>query len=191
MQKNKIFTVSTSHLDTVWRWELAKTIDEFLPDTIEKNFELLEKYPHYRFNFEGAFRYELIEEYYPEAFNIIQKYAKQGRWNPSGSAYENGDVNIPSPEGIFRNFLLGNRYFYEKLGRKTTDVFLPDCFGFGWALPSIARHSRLNGFTTQKLGWGAAYERPYNLGLWRGVDGKQIFACLAPLSYRNKFAGSY
>ncbi|MBQ7741007.1 MAG: alpha-mannosidase [Eubacterium sp.] len=190
MQKNKIFTVSTSHLDTVWRWELAKTIDEFLPDTIEKNFELLEKYPHYRFNFEGAFRYELIEEYYPEAFKIIQKYAKQGRWNPSGSAYENGDVNIPSPEGIFRNFLLGNRYFYEKLGRKTTDVFLPDCFGFGWALPSIARHSRLNGFTTQKLGWGAAYERPYNLGLWRGVDGKQIFACLAPLSYRNKFAGS-
>ena len=40
MTKNKIFTVATSHLDTVWRWELPKTIDEFIPDTVVKNFEI-------------------------------------------------------------------------------------------------------------------------------------------------------
>ena len=61
MAENKIFTVATAHLDTVWRWELAKTIEEFLPDTIDKNFYLIEAYPNYRFNFEGAFRYSLIE----------------------------------------------------------------------------------------------------------------------------------
>ncbi|MCR5208234.1 MAG: hypothetical protein K6C14_07160 [Eubacterium sp.] len=187
---NRIFTVATSHLDTVWRWELPKTIEEFIPDTIEKNFELLEKYPRYRFNFEGAFRYELIEEYYPEAFEQIKKYADEGRWCPSGSAYENGDVNIPSPEAILRNFLYGNRYFKEKLGVKSKDVFLPDCFGFGWALPSIARQAHLKGFTTQKLGWGGAYERPFYLGLWRGVDGASIYASLNPLSYRKKFNGT-
>lgn len=188
--KNRIYTVATSHLDTVWRWELPKTINEFLPDTLEKNFALLEKYPHYRFNFEGAFRYELIEEYYPEAFRQIQAYAKQGRWLPSGSAYENGDVNIPSPEALLRNFLYGNRYFKEKLGRTSTDIFLPDCFGFGFALPSVARQAHLNSFTTQKLSWGGAYERPFNLGLWRGVDGATIYACLNPLSYRNRFNGT-
>lgn len=188
--ENRIFTVATSHLDTVWRWELPKTIEEFLPDTVEKNLLLLEKYPRYRFNFEGAFRYELIEEYYPLAFEEIKKYAREGRWNPSGSAYENGDVNIPSPEAILRNFLYGNRYFEEKLGTKSKDVFLPDCFGFGWALPSVARHAHLKGFTTQKLGWGGAYERPFNIGLWRGVDGKSIYASLNPLSYRNKFDGT-
>ena len=188
--KNRIFTVATSHLDTVWRWELPKTIDVFIPDTVEKNINLLEKYPHYRFNFEGAFRYELIEEYYPEAFKEIQKYAKEQRWMPSGSAYENGDVNIPSPEAILRNFLYGNRYFKEKLGIMSKDVFLPDCFGFGWALPSIARQAHLKGFTTQKLGWGGAYERPFSIGLWRGVDGATIYASLNPLSYRNKFDGT-
>ncbi len=188
--KNRIYTVATSHLDTVWRWELPKTINEFLPDTLEKNFELLEKYPHYRFNFEGAFRYELIEEYYPEAFKQIKAYAKAGRWLPSGSAYENGDVNIPSPEALLRNFLYGNCYFKEKLGRTSTDIFLPDCFGFGYALPSIARQAHLNSFTTQKLGWGSAYERPFDLGLWRGVDGAAIYACLNPLSYRNQFNGT-
>ncbi|MBQ9228528.1 MAG: alpha-mannosidase [Eubacterium sp.] len=187
--ENRIYTVATSHLDTVWRWELPKTIDVFLPDTLEKNFALLEKYPHYRFNFEGAFRYELIEEYYPEAFRMIQEYAAQGRWLPSGSAYENGDVNIPSPEAILRNFLYGNRYFQEKLGKTSTDIFLPDCFGFGYALPSIARQAHLKGFTTQKLSWGGAYERPFNIGLWRGVDGAKIYASLNPLSYRNRFEG--
>ena len=190
MAENKIFAVATSHLDTVWRWELPKTIEVFLPDTIEKNIALLEKYPFYKFNFEGAFRYELIEEYYPEAFKEIQKYAKEERWCPSGSAYENGDVNIPSPEAILRNFLYGNNYFKQKLGRKTKDIFLPDCFGFGYALPTIARQAHLKGFTTQKLGWGGAVERPYNIGLWQGVDGSRIFASLNPLSYRNKFDGT-
>ena len=157
MAENRIYTVATAHLDTVWRWELPKTIEEYIPDTLEKNFTLFEKYPHYRFNFEGAYRYELMEEYYPEAFEKLKEYVKEGRWCPSGSSYENGDVNVPSPEALFRNILYGNRYFKEKFGKTTTDIFLPDCFGFGWALPAIARHAHLNGFTTQKLGWGAAY----------------------------------
>ena len=189
MTKNKIFTIATSHLDTVWRWELPKTIDEFIPDTVVKNFELIEKYPHYRFNFEGAFRYELIEEYYPEQFEQIKQYVKDGRWCVSGSAYENGDVNVPSPEALFRNFLYGNRYFEDKFGVTSKDVFLPDCFGFGYALPSIAKHSNLLGVSSQKLSWGGAYECPFDLGVWQGVDGSRIFASLKPLSYRYKFDG--
>lgn len=189
MTKNKIFTVATSHLDTVWRWELPKTIDEFIPDTIVKNFELIEKYPHYRFNFEGAFRYELIEEYYPDQFERIKQYVKDGRWCVSGSAFENGDVNIPSPEALFRNFLYGNRYFEDKFGVTSKDVFLPDCFGFGYALPSIAKHSNLLGVSSQKLSWGGAYECPFDLGVWQGIDGSRIFASLKPLSYRYKFDG--
>lgn len=188
MAKNRIFAVATAHLDTVWRWEIAKTIEEFIPDTFEKNFDLIEKYPNYNFNLEGAFRYELIEEYYPQAFEQIKKYINDGRWFVSGSAYENGDVNIPSPEALFRNFLYGNRYFKEKFKKTSTDIFLPDCFGFGWALPTIARHAQLNGMSTQKLGWGGAYQRPFDIGIWKGVDGSEIFASLNPLSYRYKFS---
>lgn len=189
MSQNKIFAVSTAHLDTVWRWELAKTIEEFIPDTLNKNFDLIDKYPNYTFNFEGAFRYELIEEYYPESFERIKEYIKDNRWFVSGSAYENGDVNIPSPEALFRNFLYGNRYFKEKFGKTSSDIFLPDCFGFGYALPSIAKHANINGFSTQKLGWGGAYQRPFDIGIWRGVNGDEIFASLNPLSYRHKFSG--
>ena len=103
MEKKKAYVAATAHLDTVWRWNLAKTINEFLPDTLEKNIELIEKYPHYRFNFEGAFRYKLMEEYYPLHFEYIKKLIDEGRWCVAGSEYENGDVNIPSPEALFRN----------------------------------------------------------------------------------------
>ena len=86
MEKKKAYVVATAHLDTVWRWELAKTIEEFIPETLAENFSLLEKYPHYRFNFEGAYRYEIIEQYYPRAFEMIKKYVDDGRWCISGTA---------------------------------------------------------------------------------------------------------
>lgn len=187
MTENRIYAVSTAHLDTVWRWELPKTIEEFIPSTFNENFKLIEAYPTYKFNFEGAFRYELIEEYYPEAFEKIKEYIAKDKWCVSGSAYENGDVNIPSPEALFRNFLYGNHYFKTKFGKTSKDIFLPDCFGFGYAMPSVAKHANLNGFSTQKLSWGGVHPVPFDLGIYQGVDGSQIYASLCPLSYRYKF----
>lgn len=189
MAENKIFAVATAHLDTVWRWELGKTIEEFIPDTMDKNFNLIEKYPNYRFNFEGAFRYALIEEYYPQQFEKIKEYVQNGRWCISGSSWENGDVNIPSPEALIRNILYGNRYFEEKFGKMSRDIFLPDCFGFGYALPGIAKHCNLLGYSTQKLNWGGAYQVPFDIGIVKGVDGSSVYASLNPLSYRYKFSG--
>lgn len=189
MEKKKVYAVATSHLDTVWRWNLATTIKEYLPDTLEKNFDLADKYPCYKFNFEGAFRYQLAEEYYPKHFEYLKGLIEKGSWNVAGSSYENGDVNIPSPEALFRNIIYGNGYFKEKFGKKSCDIFLPDCFGFGYALPSIMKHAGLKGFTTQKLSWGSAYGVPFDLGLWQGVDGSKVYACLNAQSYRYKFSG--
>lgn len=189
MEKKKVYAVATSHLDTVWRWKLATTIKEYLPDTLEKNFDLADKYPRYKFNFEGAFRYQLAEEYYPKHFEYLKGLIEKGSWNVAGSSYENGDVNIPSPEALFRNIIYGNGYFKEKFGKESCDIFLPDCFGFGYALPSIMKHAGLKGLTTQKLSWGSAYGVPFDLGLWQGVDGSKVYACLNAQSYRYKFSG--
>lgn len=189
MNNKKAYVVSTAHLDTVWRWDLAKTIKEFLPNTLQDNFELIERYPRYKFNFEGAFRYELIEKFYPKGFEKIKNYIDRDKWCVSGTAYENGDVNIPSPEALIRNIYYGDRYFKEKFGKTSKDLFLPDCFGFGWAMPSVASHCSLNGFTTQKLSWGSAYGLPFDLGKFVGPDGNSIFCCLNAKSYRYKFSG--
>lgn len=187
MAKKKVYAVATSHLDTVWSWDLEESIREYIKATLDENFLLFENYPNYIFSFEGSYRYELMEEYYPELFARMKKYIDEGRWNVCGSAFENGDVNVPSPEALFRNILYGNSYFEEKFGKRSVDIFLPDCFGFGWALPSVMHHANLKGFTTQKLSWGSAYGLPFNIGRWRGVDGNEVFAVLNPGSYSRPF----
>lgn len=40
-----LYTVGYVHLDTQWNWDYTKTIDVFLKRTLERNFDLFEKYP--------------------------------------------------------------------------------------------------------------------------------------------------
>ena len=186
--QKRIYTIATAHLDTSWLWSFEKTVSEYLPRTVCDNVKLFEKYPDYKFNFEGSYRYELLEEYYPELFEQVKYYAAKGQWNPCGSCYENGDVNTPSPEALWRNILYGNSYFEDTFGKPTTDIFLPDCFGFGKALPSVAAHAGLTGFSTAKLTWGCGVDIPFETGRWIAKDGKEIFAELKPGAYTTSFS---
>jgi len=179
----KLYLTAVSHLDTQWRWTIRQTIDEYIPNTLNDNFYLIETYPDYTFSFEGAFRYMLMKEYYPDHYNELKDYIAQGRWRLAGSWLDAVDVNIPSPESLIRHALYGNGFFQEEFGKQSLDVFLPDCFGFGYALPSIARHCGIKSFSTQKLVWGSSVGIPFNIGLWQGVDGKTLVAGLNPGSY--------
>jgi alpha-mannosidase len=58
-----LYVVGYAHLDTEWRWEYPQVIDEYLSKTMQDNFSLFAKYPHYIFNFSGANRYRLMKEY--------------------------------------------------------------------------------------------------------------------------------
>jgi len=181
--KKRIYTISTAHLDTSWLWTQKETINIYLPRTLNENFELFKKNSDYKFNFEGSYRYELIEEYHPEEFKQLQEYVAKGNWNLTGSCFENGDTNIPSPEALIRNILVGNSYFKEKFNKKSNDIFLPDCFGFGRALPQVMTHSGLIGFSTQKLSWGSSIEPPFEIGKWKALDGSFVYTSMKPGNY--------
>jgi alpha-mannosidase len=195
-----LYVVAYAHLDTQWRWEFPQTIGDFLAKTMRTNFEYIEKYPHYVFNWTGANRYRLMKEYYPGDYARVTKYVAEGRWFPAGSSIEEGDVNLPSAEGIFRQILYGNNYFRKDFGKASNEFMLPDCFGFPASLPSILSHAGLKGFSTQKLSasWQPAPvvggpdspERtptgiPFNVGLWVGPDGKSVIAALNPGGYTS------
>jgi len=184
-----LYVVATAHLDTQWRWTLRDTVERYLPATLRGNFDLFERFPGYTFSFEGAFRYLLAKEYYPEDFERLRGYVRHGRWRVAGSWVDAVDVNVPSPESLFRHALYGNGFFRRELGVTSRDVFLPDCFGFGFALPSVAAHSGLDAFSTQKLTWGSAVGVPFDVGLWEGVDGSTLVAALAPGDYVSKLEG--
>ncbi|HEX3471202.1 MAG TPA: glycoside hydrolase family 38 C-terminal domain-containing protein [Silvibacterium sp.] len=191
-----LYAVGYAHLDTEWRWEYPQVIDEYLRKTMEDNFRLLDKYPHYVFNFSGANRYRLMKEYYPADFARMQKYVAEGRWFPAGSSMEEGDVNAPSAEAIIRQVLYGNDWFRKEFGKSSEEYMLPDCFGFPSSLPTILAHSGVKAFSTQKLTWGSSANAggpdsiektpegtPFNVGVWVGPDGQTVLAALNPGSY--------
>lgn len=171
--------VSTAHFDSQWNWTVQTSINNYLHNTLRYNFRLIEKYPSYVFNFEGAKRYMWMKEYYPDDYLKVKEYVDRGQWSISGSSIDAGDVNIPSPEAIMRLILLGQDYFKKEFGKTSSDIFLPDCFGFGYALPSIAAHSGLKGFSTNKLAKNIPI-LPFDIGTWEGVDGSKILAQIKP-----------
>ncbi|HTW58998.1 MAG TPA: glycoside hydrolase family 38 C-terminal domain-containing protein [Terriglobales bacterium] len=191
-----LYVVGYAHLDTEWRWEYPQVIDEYIRNTMEDNFKLFDKYPHYIFNFTGANRYRFMKEYFPADFAKVKKYVEEGRWYPAGSSMEEGDVNAPSAEAIIRQVLYGNEWFRKEFGVASAEFMLPDCFGFPASLPTILAHSGVKGFSTQKLVWGSSAPgggqqslektpegTPFNVGVWVGPDGESVLAGLNPGSY--------
>jgi alpha-mannosidase len=191
-----LYVVAYAHLDTQWRWEYPRVINDYIPKTLHDNFALIDKYPNYIFNFSGANRYRMMKEYWPADYARLKQYVAAGRWFPAGSSMEEGDVNSPSAESIFRQILYGNRFFQREFGKTSAEYLLPDCFGFPASLPSILAHAGLKGFSTQKLTWNSAAPVggrgsieetprgiPFNVGYWVGPDGRGIVAALNPGSY--------
>src|SRR6201995_2252891 len=193
-----LYVVPYAHLDTQWRWEMPQTISEYLLKTLKVNFDYIDKYPHYVFNWTGSNRYRMMKEYFPDDYAKITQYVAGGRWYPAGSSVEEGDVNRPSAEGIFRQILYGNDYYRKDFGKASAEYMLPDCFGFPASLPSILAHAGVKGFSTQKLNaaWQPAPKIggpdspeqtpegiPFNVGRWIGPDGQSVLAALNPGGY--------
>jgi len=196
-----LYVVPYAHLDTQWRWEFPQVISEYLLKTMRVNFDYMDKYPHYVFNWSGSNRYRLMKEYYPADYERLKGYVAKGNWYPAGSSVEEGDVNLPSAESIFRQVLYGNTYFRNEFGKASAEYMLPDCFGFPASLPTILAHAGVKGFSTQKLSasWQPAPliggpnspEKtpegiPFNVGIWEGPDGEKILAALNPGSYGSQ-----
>jgi len=75
-----LYMVADAHLDDEWNWTIQDTINSYIPATLHANFALLAAYPHYIFNWEESWRYQLVQEYYPADFVTLTNYIAQGRW---------------------------------------------------------------------------------------------------------------
>ena len=178
--KVKAYMVADAHFDTQWNWDIQTSLREYLPKTMRQNLHLLDTYPDYQFNFEGAVKYFWMKEYYPLEFEKVKKYILNGRWHLAGSSWDANETVICSSESWMRNVALGQTFYREEFGLEGTDIFLPDCFGFPGNMPTMMRHCGLIGFSSQKLGWrtnpfyegGKKY--PFTIGLWKGIDGSKV-----------------
>jgi len=168
-----ITAVGHSHIDVAWLWRLRHTREK-CARTFSTVNHLMRQYPCYVFLQSMPQLYEFIEEDYPEIFAKIQENVKAGKWEVTGGMWVEADCNIPSGESLVRQLLFGTRYMKDRFGVECKVLWLPDVFGYSWALPQIVAKSGLKYFMTTKISW-SQYNRPaYDTFKWRGLDGTEI-----------------
>jgi alpha-mannosidase len=174
-----ITAVGHAHLDTAWLWPLEITMKK-MAHTTATQLHLIERYPEYVFVHSQASQYEWLEKQYPALFERVKKAIKKGQWEPVGSMWVEADCNLSGGESLVRQFLYGRRYFRDKLGHETHDMWLPDVFGYSAALPQILNKFGIRYFLTQKISWNQFNKFPHHTFWWQGIDGSRIWTHFPP-----------
>ena len=113
---------------------------------------------------------------------------RRGQWEPVGSMWVEADCNLTGGESLVRQFLYGRRYFKEKLGYETQDMWLPDVFGYSAALPQILAKFNIPYFLTQKISWNQINKFPHHTFWWQGIDGTRVWTHFPPADTYNASA---
>ena len=182
--KHTVFPVGHAHLDTAWLWPLHITHKK-MAHTTATQLGLMERYPEYVFAHSQASQYEWLEKEYPVLFERVKKAILKGQWEPVGSMWVEADCNLTGAESLIRQFLYGRRYFREKLGYNTDDMWLPDVFGYAAALPQILAKFNIKYFMTQKISWNQFNKFPHHTFWWQGIDGTRIWTHFPPADTYN------
>ncbi len=174
-----ITPVGHAHLDTAWLWPLSVT-ELKMTHTAAVQLDLMDRYPEHVFAHSQASQYEWLELRQPGLFERVKKAIKAGQWEVVGSMWVEADCNLTGAESLVRQFLYGRRYFREKLGVETEDMWLPDVFGYSAAIPQILDKFGIKYFMTQKLSWNQWNKIPHDTFWWQGIDGTKVWSHFPP-----------
>jgi alpha-mannosidase len=94
-----------------------------------------------------------VGQLYPTLFERVKAKVISGQFQLVGGSWVENDANMPSGEGLVRQFLFGQRYYQSRFGKRCNTSWLPDSFGLTGALPQLIRGAGMNNFFTQKLSW--------------------------------------
>jgi alpha-mannosidase len=165
--------VGHTHIDVAWLWRLKHTREKSAR-SFSTVLRLMEQYPEYIFLQTQPQVYEYIKEDYPELYEKIKEKVAEGRWEIDGAMWLESDANIPSGESLVRQILLGSRFMKEEFNQETKYLWLPDVFGYSWALPQILKKSGIDMFMTTKISWNQFNRMPNDTFYWKGIDGSEV-----------------
>lgn len=165
--------IGHTHIDVAWLWRVKHT-QEKSARSFSTVLRLMEMFPEYTFIQSQPQLYHYIKEDYPEIYEQIKPRVTEGRWEADGAMWVEADCNLSSGESLVRQILLGNKFFKEEFGTTSKYLWLPDVFGYSWALPQILRKSGIDTFMTTKISWNQYNRIPHDTFMWRGIDGTEI-----------------
>lgn len=186
----EVILAGHSHLDVAWLWTV-KEIHRKTARTFSNNIELLKKYPSFNFTQSQAVLYDFMKKHYPDIFEQIKKYVKEGRWEIIGNTWVEADTNLASGESLIRQLLYGREFFLKEFGVSSDTYWLPDCFGFTAALPQIIKKSGMKYFITSKLQYNDTNEFPLSVFKWRSHSGDEVLAYMQKVHYEGEGNAEY
>lgn len=165
--------IGHTHIDVAWLWRLKHTREK-CARSFSTVLRLMERYPEYIFLQTQPQLYEYVKNDYPELYEAIKQKVADGSWEIDGGMWLEADCNIPSGESLVRQLLVGSRFIKEEFNKDVEYLWLPDVFGYSWALPQILKKSGIKTFMTTKISWNQYNRMPHDTFNWRGIDGSEI-----------------
>lgn len=175
-QEVTLHGIGHAHMDIAYLWPVDQ-IRLKNARTYSNVLRLMEDDLSFKFSHSQPQLYALVEKDYPEIFAKIRTRVAEGRWEPIGGMWVEPDLNIPGPESLVRQLMLGRSYFRDRFGEVETPVlWLPDTFGFPAQIPQLMRHAGLKYFVTNKLNWNQKNKVPWSTHHWEALDGSRVLA---------------
>ena len=168
-----VHCVGHTHIDVAWLWRLKHTREKAMR-SFSTVLRLMEEFDEYIFLQTQPQLYRYIQEDCPELFAKIREKVREGRWEADGGMWLEADCNVTSGESLARQFQHGIRYLKNEMGVTCQYLWLPDVFGYSWALPQIMKLCGLKTFMTTKISWNQFNTIPNDLFWWRGMDGSEV-----------------
>ncbi|MGE5375657.1 MAG: alpha-mannosidase, partial [Bacteroidota bacterium] len=188
-----IHATGHAHIDLAWQWTLGQTRRK-AERTFYNVIRLMEQFPDYHFTQSQPQLYQFIREDHPDLFEAIRQRIEEKRWEPIGGMWVEADCNLSGAESLARQFLLGRTFFREHFGKgaESPVLWLPDVFGYAWALPQLVRQAGIKYFMTIKIGWSQYNRLPYDTFLWQGIDGTQVLTHFSTVKeFGSPYASTY
>lgn len=165
--------VGHTHIDVAWLWRLKHTREK-AQRSFATVMRYMEEYDEYIFLQSQPQLYKYIKNDCPELYEKIKERVAEGRWEAEGGMWLEADCNITSGESLARQFQHGVRFLKNEFGKTCEYLWLPDVFGYSWALPQILKLSNIKTFMTTKIGWNQYNTIPNDVFKWRGIDGSEV-----------------
>ncbi|WP_136607868.1 alpha-mannosidase [Paenibacillus dokdonensis] len=169
----QVTAVGHCHIDVAWLWRLQHTREKS-GRSFSTVLQLMERFPEYVFLQSQPQLYAYLKKDFPMLYDKIKNRVQSGNWEATGAMWLESDCNIPSGESLVRQLLTGKRFFKDEFGVDNRVLWLPDVFGYSWALPQILKKSGIDYFMTTKISWSQYNRFPYDTFTWRGIDGTEI-----------------
>ncbi len=181
---HRIVATGHAHIDTAWLWPTSEAARK-CTRTFASAVRLMGEHTDYRFACSQAQQYAWIEERHPDLFSRISEAVAGGQWEPVGGMWVEADMNLPSGESLARQIVYGQRYFESRFGRRCTEVWIPDVFGYPASMPQLYAAGGMHRFVTQKLSWNTTNRFPHHTFWWEGLDGTRVLTHFPPVDTYN------